>query len=297
MIERLCIVGVGLIGGSLARAVRAAGYCKEVIGTSRQADNLRRAVELGVIDGFETDVAKAVVGADMIVVCVPMTAMGSVFAAMKGHLEPNAVLTDAGSAKASVIESAREAFGDVPPFLVPGHPIAGTEHSGVEASFATLYQGHRVILTPCKETDPAAVERVREMWAVAGANIDILEPAYHDEVLAATSHIPHLLAYSLVDLLGQMEERREIFKFAAGGFRDSTRIASSDPAMWRDICLVNSEAIVSTLERYIGELSALTGAIRAGEGDQLFEKFARAKAIRDRYVVPEANSDEPDPPA
>lgn len=286
MIDRLCIVGVGLIGGSLARALREAGACREVVGASRQTENLERAVELGVIDRFDTDVGRAVEGADMIVVCVPMTAMGAVFAQMRGHIAPQAVLTDAGSAKVSVIAAARQAFGEVPSFLVPGHPIAGTEHSGVDASFATLFQGHRVILTPCPETAPDALNKVYAMWELTGAHIDLLTPEYHDEVLAATSHIPHLLAYNLVDLLGRTEQRQEMFKFAAGGFRDSTRIASSDPQMWRDICLVNSEAILNALEQYADDLAELASFIRAGDGDELFRKFERAKGLRDRYVVP-----------
>ncbi|MEM7255177.1 MAG: prephenate dehydrogenase/arogenate dehydrogenase family protein [Pseudomonadota bacterium] len=285
MIRRLCIVGVGLIGGSLARALREAGYCDEVVGSSRQSANLERAVELGVIDRFDTDIGRAIDGADMIVVCVPMTAMEPVFAAMNGKLAADAVLTDAGSAKRSVIAAAERAFGTIPDCLVPGHPIAGTEHSGVDASFASLFRDHRVILTPTGHSDPDAVRRVREMWQVTGALIDVLAPDYHDEILAATSHAPHLLAYSLVDMLGQRNERAEFFKFAAGGFRDFTRIASSDPYMWRDICLVNGPAIIATLEKFGGEVEAMTEAIRRGDGEALFEKFARAKETRDRYVV------------
>ena len=289
MIERLCIIGVGLIGGSLARALREANACQEIIGASRQRANLERALALGVIDRFETDIGQAVAGADMIVVCVPMNAMGSVFSSLRGHLAENAVLTDAGSVKSSVLEAACEVFGEVPSFLVPGHPIAGTEHSGVEASFATLFQNHRIILTPCENTNQRAIERVRDMWLATGAYVDTLAPRHHDEILAATSHVPHLLAYILVDLLGQMEERREIFKYAAGGFRDSTRIASSDPHMWRDVCLVNAEAILDILDNYKAELDQLADWIRHTDSEALFAKFKRAKQIRDHYVINSAS--------
>jgi prephenate dehydrogenase len=231
MIERLCVIGVGLIGGSLARALRAAGQVREIIGTSRNADHLRRAVELGVIDRFDTDPARAVQGADMVFVSVPLGAMGSVFAAIRHSLDKNAVVTDGGSAKSSVVADVRRALGEIPPWFVPGHPIAGTERSGVEASFAELYRGRRVILTPLPETDSKAVARVRAMWEATGAVVREMDVAHHDEVLAATSHLPHVLAFALVDSLARMSEQREIFEYAAGGFRDFTRIASSDPVM------------------------------------------------------------------
>ena len=290
MIKRLCIIGVGLIGGSLARALREADACQEIIGASRHKANLEKAFALGVIDRFETNIGQAVAGADMIVVCVPMNAMGSVFSSLRGHLAENAVLTDAGSVKGSVLEAAREAFGEVPNFLVPGHPIAGTEHSGVEASFATLFQNHRIILTPCENTNQGAIKRVRDMWLATGAYVDTLASDHHDEILAATSHVPHLLAYTLVDLLGQMEDSHDIFKYAAGGFRDSTRIASSDPHMWRDVCLVNAEPILNILDSYRAELDQLADWIRHAEGEGLFAKFKRAKEIRDRYVVDPLNT-------
>ena len=290
MIRRLCIIGVGLIGGSLARALRQANACQEIIGASRQRANLEKALALGVIDRFETDIGQAVAGADMIVVCVPMNAMGSVFSSLRGHLAENAVLTDAGSVKGSVLEAACEVFGEVPSFLVPGHPIAGTEHSGVEASFATLFQNHQIILTPCENTNQKAIERVRGMWLATGAYVDTLAPHHHDEILAATSHIPHLLAYALVGLLGQMEDCDEIFKYAAGGFRDSTRIASSDPHMWRDICLANTEAILNILDNYRAELDQLADWIRLTEGEMLFAKFKRAKEIRDHYMIDSGNT-------
>ncbi len=284
MIERLAIIGVGLIGGSLARALREAGAVGEVVGCGRALPNLERAVELGVIDRYTQDPAAAVVGADMVFVAVPLGAMRGIFSAVKDQLRADAILTDGGSVKGSVVADARAAFGLVPPRLVPGHPIAGTEHSGVEASFATLYRGRRVILTPVAETDPAALERVEWMWRTCGAEVSRMTVAHHDEVLAATSHLPHMLAYGLVDALARMDETDEIFRYAAGGFRDFTRIASSSPVMWRDICMANREALSAMLARFSVELTDLAQAIRLGDGHTLLQVFERAKAARDRYV-------------
>jgi prephenate dehydrogenase len=210
--------------------------------------------------------------------------MRDTFAAMRGHLAPGAVVTDGGSAKGSVVADARAAFGDAIPRFVPGHPIAGTEQTGVEASFATLYRNRRVILTPLPETDREAVDRVAGMWGVCGAEVSEMSVEHHDEVLAATSHLPHMLAFGLVDTLARMEENDEIFRYAAGGFRDFTRIASSSPVMWRDICVANREALSRMLERFAEEMTDLADTIRGGDGDHLLEIFGRAKAARDRYV-------------
>ncbi len=283
MIERLCILGVGLIGGSLARALRAAGACTEIVGCARNPVTLERARELGVIDRGETDPVSAARGADMVVAAVPMGAMEGLFRHLAGGLEAGAVLTDVGSSKAHVLYAARLAFGTVPPNLVPGHPIAGTERSGVESSFAELYRGRRVILTPVAETDPSCTARVRVMWEAVGARVEEMEVEHHDEVLAATSHLPHMLAYSLVDALARMDESAEIFRFAAGGFRDFTRIASSDPRMWHDICFANRAPLLRMLERFGGDLERLAQAIRDGDGDTVLDIFQRAKAARDRY--------------
>lgn len=284
MIQRLCIIGVGLIGGSLARALRGAGACREIVGCDRRVDSLRQAVELGVIDRYETDVAQAIEGADIVVVAVPMGAMEGVFSALSQGGMGDAVVTDVGSSKRSVLDAARSAFGELPPNLVPGHPIAGTEKSGVAASFSTLFENRRVILTPHAGADPQAIERVRAMWVAAGATVVEMEAAHHDEVLAATSHLPHVLAYTLVDVLGQMEERVEIFRYAAGGFRDFTRIASSDPRMWRDICVNNADALVTALEHFNEHLGDVVAAIADGDGEMLLEVFSRAKTLRDRYT-------------
>jgi prephenate dehydrogenase len=284
MIDRLCIVGVGLIGGSLAKDLRRLSLCGEVIGCSRKRENLVRARELGIIDAYHLDPAKAVAGADMVVLAVPLGAMAAVLEAMSPGLAAGAVLTDVGSAKRSVLEAARSAFGAIPENFVPAHPIAGTEHSGVEAALQGLFQGCRVILTPTDETRPAAVSRVRDMWQSVGAEVLEMDPAHHDQVLAATSHLPHMLAYTLVDMLGQMEERVEMFRYAAGGFRDFTRIASSDPQMWHDICIANRDALVDALDQFQADLEIATDAIRDGDGKTIKEIFTRAKALRDRYA-------------
>lgn len=282
--RRMAVIGVGLIGGSLARALRAAAMVDEIIGCGRGRENLEKAVELGVIDSFSHEVAEAVTGADLIFVAVPLGAMRATFAAMQGHLAPDAIITDGGSTKASVIADARATFGELPSRLVPGHPIAGTEQSGVEASFAELYQGRRVILTPLCDTDPAATARVDVMWRACGAEVHYMTIEHHDEVLAATSHLPHLLAFGLVDNLARMKENDEIFRYAAGGFRDFTRIASSSPVMWRDICLANREALGQVLASYTAKLNQLAEYIESGDGEALLDIFERAKAARDRYL-------------
>jgi prephenate dehydrogenase len=284
VIDRLCIIGVGLIGGSLAKDLRRLGLCREVIGCSRSHEHLARARELGIIDAFDVDPAAAVAGADMVVLAVPLGAMAQTLAAMGAGLDPEAVLTDVGSAKCSVLAAARTVFGAIPGNFVPAHPIAGTEHSGVEAAVDGLFQGHRVILTPVDETRCEATERVADMWRAVGAEVLEMDPAHHDEVLAATSHLPHLLAYTLVDMLGRMEERVEMFRYAAGGFRDFTRIASSDPQMWHDICIANRGALVSALDRFQVDLGVAIDAIRDGDGAAIKEMFARAKGLRDRYA-------------
>jgi len=283
-IQRLAIIGVGLIGGSLAQALRKADAVVEVVGCGRGKPNLEKAVELGVIDRYTHDISKAVDGADMIFVAVPLGAMRSTFQAMQGHLSPNAIITDGGSAKASVVRDATEAFGELPTNFIPGHPIAGTEHSGVEAAFPTLYQERRIILTPLSTTAPEALAKVDAMWRLCGADVTHMDVEHHDEVLAATSHLPHMLAFSLVDALAQMKENDENFRYAAGGFRDFTRIASSNPVMWRDICLANRDALGMMLECFAAELTSLSEILREGDGDHLLEIFERAKAARDRFT-------------
>ena len=283
MIQRLCVIGVGLIGGSYARALRRAGKVQEIIGCSRNTEHLGRAQELGVIDSYATDLEKAVQGADVVFVSVPLGVMRTVFSAIKQTLPASAVLTDAGSAKASVVEDARAAFGRVPKNFVPGHPIAGTECSGVEASFPELYENRRVILTPLPETDPQAIKTVRELWQATGAVVNEMSVSHHDEILAATSHLPHMLAFTLVDSLARLNDQKEVFDYAAGGFRDFTRIASSDPVMWRDICLANQHAILAILERFSMDLEAIREAIAQGDGERILALFKTAKTARDKF--------------
>ena len=284
MISRLCILGVGLIGGSLALALKRAGVVESVIGCGRQQANLETALALNVVDEYTTEPGEAVRGADVVVVAAPLGAASRLFSAIKDTLDPQAVLTDVGSAKRCVIDDAEQVFGEIPDNFVPGHPIAGTERSGVEAAFESLFDDHRVILTPLEQTSTDATSTVRTMWESAGAEVLLLDPDHHDEVLAATSHLPHMLAYTLVDTLGRMDEHAAMFRYAAGGFRDFTRIASSDPTMWHDICLANRDALLSALQQFSVELAEVTEFIRKGDSAALKDVFVRAKEIRDAHV-------------
>jgi len=284
VIRKLAIIGVGLIGGSLARALRAAGEVERVVGCGRGEANLERGVELGVIDSYTHDVGEAVSGADMVFVAVPLGAMRGVFADMNGYLSADAVITDGGSAKGSVINDFYAVCSDHTTQFVPGHPIAGTEHNGVEASFAELYRNRRVIITPTAASSDEAVKRVTHMWKACGAEVVEMAVEHHDRVLAATSHLPHMLAFGLVDALARMEEHEEIFRYAAGGFRDFTRIASSNPTMWRDICISNGAALSRMITSFADELHALAESVERGDGERLLEIFQRAKDARDAYV-------------
>ena len=284
MIDRLAIIGVGLIGGSLALALRQAGAVGSVIGFGRNRANLDKGVELGVLDHVAESVAECIDGADVVVVAVPLGAMRAVFAEIAPALGARSLVTDAGSAKASVVAAARAELGAAFPRFVPGHPIAGTERSGVEAAFASLYQNRRVILTPVAETDATATSVIEAMWRDCGAEVECLEVEHHDKVLAATSHLPHMLAYALVHQLSGMNEHEEIFRYAAGGFRDFTRIASSSPEMWRDICLANGDALVGLIEAYQKELERAATAIRNGDAEELSRLFGRAKSERDLLI-------------
>jgi len=285
MINKLALIGVGLIGGSLARALRDAGHVREVIGYGRGLANLQRAVELGVADRVETSLSAAVRDADMVVLATPVGCMAEILEAIAPYLAKDAVVTDVGSVNGTIAEAARSALGEKLTHFVPGHPIAGTERTGVEASFSSLFVGRRVVLTPLPETSAEAMTRVRAMWQAAGAEVVSMSVEHHDAVLAATSHLPHLLAYALVDMLAQLDDSREIFAYAAGGFRDFTRIASSDPVMWRDISLANRAAIVKMLKQYQAEVNGLIKAVAAADGEKLLTLFARAKAARDALVT------------
>ncbi len=285
LIDHLSIIGVGLIGGSLARALRKAKLVGRVTGCNRCEDTLKKAVELGVIDDYTLDISEAVKGADVVVIGTPLSTTEKLLPQIAEALEAKTVLTDVGSAKASVVNAARAALGDDFPRFVPGHPIAGTEQSGVEASFAELFIDHRVILTPVEETCDKAHKLITDMWQAVGADVIDLEVAHHDEVLAATSHLPHMLAYALVDCLASMQERDEIFKYAAGGFADFTRIASSNPDMWHDICFSNRDALLKTLDKFSEHMEQVKLAIESSDSDQLLKIFKRAKKARDKFVI------------
>ena len=285
LIDHLSIIGVGLIGGSLARALRKAKLVNRVTGCNRCEETLKKAVELNVIDDYSLNIKDAIAGADVVVIGTPLSTTEKLLPQIAEAMENKTVLTDVGSAKGSVVNAAREILGDKFPRFVPGHPIAGTEESGVEASFAELFIGHRVILTPVKETDAAAHQLVTEMWKAVGAEVIDLEVTRHDQVLAATSHLPHMLAYALVDCLAGMEERDEIFKYAAGGFADFTRIASSSPEMWHDICISNREALINTLGIFSGHINQIQQAIENSDSERLLEIFKRAKQARDKFKI------------
>ncbi len=283
--ERVALVGIGLINGSLAKVLRREGLAGEIVATARRPETLERARELGLCDRAEADPAKAVEGADLVVLGVPPGAMGAAATAMSPGLSAGAIVTDVGSVKAQIVH-------DVVPHLpsrhlfVPGHPVAGTEHSGPDAAFDTLFVRRRCILTPIEDTDPAAVQRIKAMWEIAGSSVDLMTPEHHDRVLAITSHLPHLIAYTIVGTVADLEDqaRTEVFKYAAGGFTDFTRIAASDPTMWRDVFLNNREAVLEMLGRFTEDMVALQRAIRWGDGQMLFDLFTRTRAIR-RGVV------------
>lgn len=280
MINKLCIVGVGLIGGSLAKALRAGGHVREIVGFSRRLANLQQAADLGVIDYAEVSLAAAVRGADVVVLALPVGAMKDVFAEL-ARMRFDGTVTDVGSTKGNVIADARAALGGGFARFVPGHPLAGTEQSGVQASQPDLFRGRRVILTPEKETDPAALARVRALWVAAGAEVSEMPAGEHDRVLAASSHLPHLLAYALMDTIVRRDDHRAVFAAAAGGFRDVTRIAASDPAMWRDICLANRDELLAVLKSYRDDLGAFIEALERSDAAWLEQTFARAQRARE----------------
>ncbi len=283
MIGRLVVVGLGLIGGSFAKGLRERGLCREVVGVDLDPESRRLAVELGVVDRCEEQLAAACQGAEVIQLAVPILAMEKLLLELAKLELGNAVLTDVGSAKGSVVRAARLAFAGLPSRFVPGHPIAGSEESGVEASNAELFRRHKVILTPLEQTDAGALALVDRLWRELGADVEHMAVEHHDEVLAATSHLPHLLAFGLVDSLAKRSENLEIFRYAAGGFRDFTRIAGSDPVMWHDIFLANREAVLRTLDAFRSDLDALRDAVDAGDGHQLLGVFTRARVAREHF--------------
>lgn len=282
-VQQITIIGVGLIGGSFASALKANGCKAEFVGFGRSQQSLQKGVDLGVIDRFETSIEAAVEGSELILLAVPVGTIKDILPQLKSAVDGGAIITDVGSTKGSVVDAVCSAFGDVPPRFVLGHPIAGTEKSGVEAAFPELFNNRRIILTPLDSSDAEAVAIVRNLWEQTGAEVSEMSVKRHDDVLAATSHLPHMLAFTLVDTLANLEEHDDIFKYAAGGFRDFTRIASSDPQMWHDICLNNRDALLTIIERFQNDLEDLTQAIKKGDGESVREKFKRAKAERDAY--------------
>lgn len=286
MFKRLCIIGVGLIGGSVACAARERGLAQKIVGLGREddAENLKRALAMGIIDEFYLTPEPAVQESDCIVLAAPVGAMQSIFSQLKPYWNDTGIVTDVGSTKASVITAARQVFGEVPPNFVPAHPIAGAEKSGVEAAQTDLFLHKRLIITPLENTSKLAVNAVQSFWQGLGAYVSVMDFERHDAVLAATSHLPHVLAYALVDMLGHQDEQNAIFQFAAGGFKDFTRIASSDPTMWRDICLANKSQLVFLLQQLKTELTHIEALLQAGDGQQLFEVFSYARRARQRFL-------------
>ena len=284
-IKRVALVGVGLIGGSFAIALRRAGLAGTIVGMDRDAAALERAASLGVIDTAASSVSEAVQGADLVVIAVPVRAIGAVLHDVARSMEAHAVVTDVGSTKGEVCRIARAELRDAFRRFVPGHPIAGREASGVEAATADLFKGARVVLTPAPETDGDALDMVRGCWEAAGARVALLEPAAHDRIFAAVSHLPHLLSFALVSEIAARNDASELFGFAAGGFRDFTRIAASSPEMWRDISLQNREALLAELDRFGARLAVFRELIARGEGPGLERLMAEARSARHAWAA------------
>ncbi len=288
-IKRLTIIGVGLIGGSLARALRHANAVEHITGAGRNLEHLQHAQTLGIVDDVSTNLAVAVKDADVVLISVPMCAYANVFAEMAGSLPPHCLITDAGSTKQHAIDMAQAHLSaDQITRFVPAHPIAGTEDSGVDASFAELFTHHLCVLTPMHETLPQATQAIKVMWQTAGSDMVCMEAADHDDFLASVSHLPHVLAYALVNAVRkQGNDTHDPFYFAAGGFRDFTRIASSSPEMWRDIALCNRTSLLHKLDALQVEFGELRDALEAGDGNRLLAEFSQAKQARDEWLARE----------
>jgi cyclohexadieny/prephenate dehydrogenase len=281
LFRRVALIGIGLIGSSLSHVIRRGGLAEHIAVAARTQQTLDKAMELGLADSATLDAGQAVADADLVVLCAPLGAYAGIAAAIGPALKPGAIVSDVGSVKQAVTR-------DVGPHLpagvhlVPAHPVAGTEHSGPEAGFPELFQGRWCILTPTAGTDAQAIDRVKMLWERAGMLIEMMDANHHDQVLALTSHLPHLIAYTIVGTATDLEEhlQQEVIKYSAGGFRDFTRIAASDPVMWRDVFLNNREAVLEMLGRFSEDLTAVQRAIRRGEGDKLHKIFSRARELR-----------------
>ena len=281
--NKVCIVGVGLIGGSLAKAMIRSKQATHVVGFGRDAQRLQAAQNSGVITGYTTDIKKALDGADMVVIATPVGSFESILKSIQPHVDASMVITDVGSTKASVIKVAESVFGSLPSHFVPAHPIAGKEKSGFEASDGDLFVGRKVIITPTESSSAEAVEAVKSVWQATGATVDMMSAASHDELLAMTSHLPHMLAFSIMNYL--ISQHPSASLYAAGGFRDFSRIASGDPIMWRDICLNNNEAIVKHIKGYRDTLDNLIDVIENENTTAIEALFRDAKSTRDQWLV------------
>ncbi|EKS41037.1 MAG: prephenate/arogenate dehydrogenase family protein [Bradyrhizobium sp.] len=295
MFGRIALIGFGLIGGSIARAARAQGLAGEIVTTARSPATRARVQELGLVDRVVETNAEAVKDADLVILSIPVGACGPVAEEIAPHLKPGAIVSDVGSVKGMVL---RDMSAHLPKTVhfVPAHPVAGTEHSGPDSGFAELFINRWCILTPPPDADPAAVEKLAAFWRALGANVETMAADHHDLVLAVTSHLPHLIAYTIVGTADELEDvtQAEVLKFSAGGFRDFTRIAASDPTMWRDVFLANKDAVLEMLGAFQEDLSKLTRAIRRGDGDALFDHFTRTRAIRRGIVSLGQETADPD---
>lgn len=286
MFKKLCLIGVGLIGGSIAKAARQQAIVDSIVayGDESHFANLQQALDLGVIDAFSSDIAHALDGADLVIIATPVGAIKPVAQLLLPHWNPNCIYTDVGSTKSSVVDAFRDVFGYVPVNFIPAHPIAGAERSGVGAAREDLFSGRRLIITPLANSDPVAISQLSQFWHSIGSSVSTMSVDHHDMVLAATSHLPHVLAFALVAMLGRKDEQKEIFKYAAGGFKDFSRIASSDPTMWQDICLANKQHILPLIQQLKTELTSIEDLITNNRATELFETFTYARNARQRYL-------------
>jgi cyclohexadieny/prephenate dehydrogenase len=293
--KRIALIGFGLIGGSIARAARVHGLASEIVTTARSEQTRARVAELGIVDRVVETNVEAVADAELVILCIPVGACGPVAQEIAAHLKPGAIISDVGSVKGAVVKDMAPHLPDGVHF-VPAHPVAGTEHSGPDSGFPELFIDRWCILTPPEGTDTDATERLRAFWAAMGAKVEVMTPEHHDLVLAITSHLPHLIAYTIVGTADELAQvtSSEVIKFSAGGFRDFTRIAASDPTMWRDVFLANKDAVLEMLGTFNEDLSKLTRAIRRGDGQALFDHFTRTRAIRRGIVSIGQDSAAPD---
>jgi cyclohexadieny/prephenate dehydrogenase len=293
--DRVALIGLGLIASSMSHAMRRHGLVREIVGTARSGETRRVALEIGLCDRVTDTAAEAVEGADLVVLAVPVGAMGEIAAEIAPHLKPGATITDVGSVKRAVIDAVGPHLPEGVHFI-PGHPLAGTEHSGPLSGFAELFENRWCLLVPLPGADQAAVERLALLWQSMGSNVDLMDADHHDLVLAVTSHTPHLIAYTMVGVADDLRRvtDSEVIKYSAAGFRDFTRIAASDPTMWRDVFLTNKDATLDILGRFTEELFALQRAIRVGDGQLLFDYFTRTRAIRRGIIEAGQDTDAPD---